>query len=68
MLPSFIIDQIRQREENRSRIERPVLQLPLDESGTDGAGVHRPGVGPHPGEAPQDERQEVERGVAIYQL
>jgi len=31
MLPPFIIEQIRQREEEKRRDDRPVLELPLDD-------------------------------------
>lgn len=31
MLPPFIIEQIRQREEQRKRDDRPRLELPLDD-------------------------------------
>ena len=31
MLPPFIIEQIRQREEEKRRDNRPVLELPLDD-------------------------------------
>ncbi len=31
MLPPFIIEQIRQREENLRQGEQPVLELPLEE-------------------------------------
>jgi len=31
MLPPFIIEQIRQREEEKRRDDRPVLELPIDD-------------------------------------
>lgn len=58
MLPPFIIEQIRQREEQKKRDDRPRLDLPLDDM--------RPSLprqNPHPsGEA------EVERGVLIIDI
>lgn len=54
MLPPFIIDQIRQREEEETRPEQPVLELPL----------------PAPAPAPEEHRSddEPERGVVIIDL
>jgi hypothetical protein len=55
MLPPFIIEQIRQREEQeRARHEQPQLELPLD----------RPPV-PRAPQAPDDS---AERGVIIIDL
>ncbi len=59
MLPPFIIDQIRRREEQeraRRDVERPRLELPVDS--------HRP-EGP---ERRQDEEDQPERGVIILDL
>jgi hypothetical protein len=54
MLPPFIIEQIRQREEQeRARYEQPRLELPVD----------RPA--PHAPHAPEDKG---ERGVVIIDL
>lgn len=57
MLPPFIIDQIRKREEDeRKEQERPVLELPL----------HRP-----PRRKPLERRgdeEEADRGVIIIDL
>jgi hypothetical protein len=55
MLPPFIIEQIRKREEEeRQRSQQPVLRLPLPEdTGTQHA---------------QDERDSDERGVVIIDL
>lgn len=36
MLPPFIIEQIRQREEEKLRDDRPMLELPLDDFGPRG--------------------------------
>ena len=60
MLPPFIIDQIRRREEaERRRIERdqPRVELPVD--------AYRPAPRPHPDTEEQDD---VERGVVILDL
>jgi hypothetical protein len=56
MLPPFIIDQIRRREEEESRrdYDRPRLELPLD--------IYQPA--PEPG----SEHPEDERGVVILDL
>jgi hypothetical protein len=55
MLPPFIIDQIRRREEEtRRRDERPRLELPLD--------VYQPA--PEPGSEERDDQ----RGVIILDL
>lgn len=54
MLPPFIIEQIRQREErDRARREQPRLELPVD----------RPA--PH---TPQPAEEQGERGVIIIDL
>ncbi len=56
MLPPFIIDQIRRREEEESRrdYDRPRLELPID--------IYQPA--PEPGaDQPEDER-----GVVILDL
>ena len=58
MLPPFIIEQIRQREEQerlRRDAEQPRLELPLE--------IHQPARRP-----PQEEEEEVERGVTILDL
>ena len=67
MLPPFIIEQIRQREENLRQREQPVLELPLEESP-----VHPP---EHPGAVPEGVREPGapagngnERGVVILQM
>lgn len=60
MLPPFIIDQIRRREEaERRRIERdqPRVELPVD--------AYRPAPRPQPDAEEQDD---VERGVVILDL
>ncbi len=60
MLPPFIIDQIRRREEEeRRRIERdqPRLELPVD--------AYRPAPRPLPD---ADEQDDPERGVVILDL
>ncbi len=44
MLPPFIIEQIRQREEERRKDNRPVLELPIDD-----LEPGRPGGRPHSG-------------------
>jgi hypothetical protein len=53
VLPPFIIEQIRQREEERARYEQPQLELPLDR--------------PMP-RAPQAPDENAERGVIIIDL
>lgn len=58
MLPPFIIEQIRKREERQSQEERPVLELPLHD--------HR-GEPPRGVSSPQDEAK-PERGVIIIDL
>jgi hypothetical protein len=60
MLPPFIIDQIRRREEEeRRRIERdrPRVELPVD--------AYRPAPRPQPD---ADEQDDPERGVVILDL
>jgi hypothetical protein len=57
MLPPFIIDQIRRREEDvqrRQELDRPRLELPID--------VHHPAPEPKPAE------DSVDRGVIILDL
>jgi hypothetical protein len=57
MLPPFIIEQIRQREQQerqKREAEQPRLELPID--------VHQPARRP-----PEDE-EEAERGVTILDL
>lgn len=59
MLPSFIIDQIRQREEEKRQSPAlPVQELPLP------AQPEFPPAGP----AAQPEEEESERGVVIIDL
>ncbi len=54
MLPPFIIEQIRRREEQeRARHERPRLEIPVDR--------------PAP-RAPQPAEEQVDRGVVIIDL
>jgi hypothetical protein len=54
MLPPFIIEQIRRREEQeRARHERPRLEIPVDR--------------PAP-RAPQPVEEKVDRGVVIIDL
>lgn len=60
MLPPFIIEQIRKRED-RQREERPVLELPIEEGRplpTDG-----PSVSPYP-----ETEQKPQRGVIVVDL
>ena len=52
MLPPFIIEQIRKREEEEASRERPVLELPL----------------PEPPAAEQRPEEEAERGVVVIDL
>lgn len=56
MLPPFIIEQIRKREEQMSQEERPRLELPIE----------RFPIDPTPSVSPQQE--EPERGVIIVEL
>ena len=61
MLPPFIIDQIRRREEaERRRIERdrPRVELPVD--------AYRPA--PRPQRDDEDEQDDPDRGVVIVDL
>jgi hypothetical protein len=61
VLPPFIIDQIRQREEQdrlRREADRPRIQLPV---------VPVDALWPRP-EEEQDEDEGAERGVAILEL
>ena len=58
MLPPFIIDQIRRREEDerrRGELDRPRLELPLD--------LYHPAPVPNEDDEPQDDR-----GVIILDL
>ena len=58
MLPPFIIDQIRRREEEerrRSELDRPRLELPVD--------LYHPAPNPK-----KDEDDQPERGVIILDL
>ena len=59
MLPPFIIDQIRRREEDvqrRQELDRPRLELPLD--------VYHPAPEPKP----KPSEDSVDRGVIILDL
>jgi hypothetical protein len=61
MLPPFIIDQIRRREEEESRkheLEQPRLELPED--------VYQPARERRPAEDRRDD--DTERGVVILEL
>jgi hypothetical protein len=73
MLPPFIIEHIRQREENLRQQEQPVLELPLEEApgispasprgqGAPKDGMTEPGFPAHPS------GDEAERGVVILQM
>jgi hypothetical protein len=58
MLPPFIIDQIRRREEEqerRNQLDRPVLELPVD-----GMPPFMP--------PPAEKEEEPQRGVVILEL
>jgi hypothetical protein len=58
MLPPFIIDQIRRREEDerrRGELDRPRLELPLD--------LYHPAPEPN-----EDEEPQGDRGVIILDL
>ncbi len=62
MLPPFIIEQIRRREEQeRKQYEQPQLELPISPSGP----AH-PAGGPQPKR--RDESDEGQRGVIILDL
>ena len=59
MLPPFIIDQIRRREEDvqrRQELDRPRLELPMD--------VYHPASE----QSPKPSEDDVERGVIILDL
>jgi len=59
MLPPFIIDQIRRREEEETRkqeLEQPRLELPVDT------------YPPVRERRPSEDRDDVERGVVILEL
>ncbi len=58
MLPPFIIDEIRKREERQSHQERPVLELPLDDRCPEPS---RQGM-------PADDSEAPQRGVIIVDL
>jgi hypothetical protein len=60
MLPPFIIEEIRKREE-RQRDDRPMLELPLDQGRPDRR--EGPSVSPRP-----DGEQIPERGVIVVEL
>lgn len=55
MLPPFIIEQIRQREEEERREQRPFLELPL------------PVAPPRPA-APRYDQDDADRGVVVIDL
>lgn len=59
MLPPFIIEQIRKREEQQVRNERPFLELPLHGPGQE----RRPSVSP-----PQGGEVEPLRGIIVIDL
>jgi hypothetical protein len=55
MLPPFIIEQIRKREEEeRARYEQPQLEIPIER--------------PRPPRAPEKSEEEGKRGVIILDL
>lgn len=55
MLPPFIIEQIRKREEEeRKRYDQPQLELPVSPN--------------NPSKRREEQREEVERGVVIVDL
>ena len=57
MLPPFIIEQIRKREQDLLERERPVLQIPL------------PGPSDRPSEPDRDDPEEAsDRGVLIIEF
>ncbi len=63
MLPPFIIDQIRRREEDRRKLERtqPRLELPIGR-------YDSPGDGGTPGKTPDGDDDDADRGVVIVDL
>lgn len=73
MLPPFIIDQIRQREENSRQQEQPVLELPLDDArrispvAPGGQGMPKDGM-TEPGFPSHPSNDDAERGVVILQM
>ena len=56
MLPPFIIDQIRKREQEVLERERPVLQIPL------------PGPSDRPPESDREPDEDEDRGVLIIEF
>lgn len=58
MLPPFIIEQIRKREEQQAGNDRPVLELPLDQPFRERAPSVSP---PQDGDSPQ-------RGIVVIDL
>jgi hypothetical protein len=67
MLPPFIIEQIRRREEQeRARHEQPRIELPLDRT-PEGSGRHGGVDRPAPRTPPAPE-EPGERGVVIIDL
>jgi hypothetical protein len=66
MLPPFIIEQIRRREEQeRKQYEQPQLELPISPSGPSHP---HPGAGPPSQPKRRDENDEGQRGVIILDL
>lgn len=59
MLPPFIIEQIRKREEQQAKHEQPFLELPLPHPGQE----RRPSVSP-----PQGGEGEQRRGIVVIDL
>lgn len=57
MLPPYIIEEIRRREQQQRRhYERPQVELPL------------PVVNPSPGQSPKRDDDDADRGVVIIDL
>ena len=67
MLPPFIIEQIRKREERQREDARPVLELPLDRISPDHPLIHDQPFGPFVSPNSESE-QKPERGIVVVDL
>lgn len=67
MLPPFIIEQIRKREERQREDARPVLELPLERINPNHPLVPEYPLGPFVSPSP-DSEQKPERGIIVVDL